>query len=136
MSLTLDVAEKMVQAAKAKATDMGCILSVAVVDSGGFLITGSRMDDSGPLNLKIAEDMAFTAAMFKAPGQEVMPFASEPWFQSMVTRMQGRLVPADGLLPITIGGEVVGGIGAAGASDQQDLDVCQAALNALANNFR
>ena len=136
MPLTLEVAEKMVRVAKAKATELGCTLSVAVVDSGGYLVTGSRMDGSTPLTLKIAEDMAFTAAMFKAPGQKIMPFASQPWFQSLVTRMQGRLVPADGLLPIEIGGEVVGGIGAAGASDQQDLDVCEAAVDALTNNFR
>lgn len=136
MPLTLEVAERMVQVAKAKAVEMGCNLSVALVDSGGYLITGSRMDGSTPLTLKVAEDMAFTAAMFRAPGKKILPFASKPWFQSLVTRMQGRLVPADGLLPIEIGGEVVGGIGAAGGSAEQDLDVCQAAVDALKNNFR
>ena len=136
MPLSLEVAERMVQVAKAKAIEMDCTLSVAVVDSGGYLITGSRMDHSTPLTLMAAEDMAFTAAMFKAPGQKIMPLASKPWFQSMVTRMKGRLVPADGLLPIEIGGEFVGGIGAAGGSAEQDLDVCQAAIDALTNNFR
>ena len=43
---------------------------------------------------------------------------------------------AEGELPIEIGGEVVGGIAAAGGTAEQDLACCEAALTALNKNFR
>ena len=50
MPLSLDVAEKMADAAKAKAVAMGCSVSVAVVDNGGYTLTVSRMDGALPLS--------------------------------------------------------------------------------------
>ena len=58
MPLTLEVAEKMIGAAKAKATDMGCAVSIAVVDSGGFTVAVARMDGAVPLTASTAVDMA------------------------------------------------------------------------------
>ncbi|MCH8087377.1 MAG: heme-binding protein [Chloroflexi bacterium] len=136
MPLSLEVAEKMLQAAKAKAVDMECSVSVAIVDSGGYVITVSRMDGAVPLTANAAADMAYTAAMFRAPGDKILPFASRPWFQSLVISTGGKLVPAEGEMPIEVGGSIVGGIGAAGGTTEQDVACCQAALTALKNNFR
>lgn len=136
MSLTLEVAEKLVQAAKDKAEEMGCTLSVAVVDSGGYAITVSRMDGAVPITAKAATEMAYTAAMFRAPGTAILPLATKPWFQSLVVSSGGQVIPAEGELPIEMEGEVVGGIAAAGATAEQDLACCEAALEALKNNFQ
>ena len=136
MPLALSVAEKMLQVAKAKAVEMGCSLSVAIVDSGGYLVAVSRMDESVPLTANAAIDMAYTAAMFRAPGTKILPLAARPWFQSLVISSGGKLVPAEGEMPIEIGGEVVGGIAAAGGTNEQDVACCEAALEALENNFR
>ena len=136
MPLSLEVAEKMADAAKAKAVEMGCSMSVAIVDNGGYTITVSRMDGALPLSSDEAINMAYTAVMFRAEGAKIMTMVGRPWFQSMVISTQGKIVPADGEMPITIGGEIVGGIAAAGASNEQDVACCVAALEALKNNFR
>ena len=136
MPLSLDVAEKMADAAKAKAVEMDCSVSVAIVDNGGYTLTVSRMDGALPLSADEAINMAYTAVMFGAEGAKIMTMVAKPWFQSMVISTQGKIVPADGEMPITIGGEIVGGIAAAGASNEQDVACCVAALEALKNNFR
>ncbi|MFQ5933609.1 MAG: heme-binding protein [Dehalococcoidia bacterium] len=136
MPLTLEVAERMVRVARSKAVEMGCNVSIAVVDSGGYLLTLSRMEAAVPITAKAAEEMAFTAAMFKTAGKNILPYANRPWFQSLVTLTEGKVMPADGELPIEIGGEVVGGIAAAGGTADQDLQCCEAAVEALKNNFR
>ena len=136
MPLSLEVAEKMADVAKAKAAEMGCSVSVAVVDNGGYTLTVSRMDGALPLSADEALNMAYTAVMFGAEGNKIMTMAGRPWFQSMVISTQGKIVPADGEMPIRIWGELVGGIAAAGASNEQDVACCVAALEALRNNFR
>ena len=136
MPLSLEVAEKMADAAKAKAVEMDCSMSVAIVDNGGYTITVSRMDGALPLSADEAINMAYTAVMFGAEGAKIMTMVAKPWFQSMVISTQGKIVPADGEMPITISGEIVGGIAAAGASNEQDVACCVAALEALKNNFR
>ena len=135
MPLSLEIAEKMAEAAKAKAAEMCCSLSVAIVDNGGYTLTVSRMDGALPLTADEAINMAYTAVMFGAEGAKIMTMVAKPWFQSMVISTQGKIVPADGEMPIEIGGEIVGGIAAAGASNEQDVACCVAALEALKNNF-
>ena len=136
MPLSLEVAEKMVAAAKEKAVEMGCVVAVAVVDSGGYTVTASRMDGLPPLTADEAINMAYTAVMFGAEGSKIMPMVGRPWFQSMVISSRGRIVPADGEMPIVMDGQIVGGIAAAGASNEQDVACCVAALEALENGFR
>ena len=135
MSLSLEVAEKMLQVAKARAVEMACSVSVAIVDSDGYVIAVCRMDGVDPLEVTAAIDMAYTAAMFRASGDKILPLASKPWFQSLVVSTRGKLVPAEGEMPIEIGGSIVGGIAAAGGTAEQDVACCEAALTALKNRF-
>ena len=131
MTLTLELAETMADAAKAKAREMDCSVCVAVVDKGGYVITVSKMDGCLPLAADEATNMAYTAAMFGETGTEIVKMVGRPWFQSMIIATQGRIVPADGQMPIVIDGEIVGGIAAGGASNEQDVACCIAALDAL-----
>lgn len=131
MPLTLELAEMMVDAAKAKAAEMGCSVCVAVVDKGGHVITVSKMDGCLPLAAVEATNMAYTAAMFGEKGSEIVKMVSRPWFQSMIIATQGKIVPADGAMPIEIDGEIVGAIAAGGASNEQDVACCVAALDSL-----
>ena len=133
MPLTLALAELMVDAAKDKASEMGCSVCVAVVDEGGFVITVSKMDGCLPLAADEAMNMAYTAAMFGEKGSEIMKMVSNPWFQSMIIATQGRIMPADGEMPIEIDGDIVGAIATGGASNEQDVACCLAALEALKN---
>ena len=45
--------------------------------------------------------------------------------------MGGRMLPAQGAVPVLKDGELVGAIGGSGATAQQDEDCAQAGLDAL-----
>lgn len=132
MSLTLETAEKIVEAGVAKAKELGCVVAVAVADDGGYTMAVSRMEGGIPLTADVAENMAYTAAVFRAAGKDLLPYAEQPWFVSLVTSSGGKVIAADGLLPIVIDGEVEGGVGAAGGTAEEDLACCEAGLAAIA----
>jgi uncharacterized protein GlcG (DUF336 family) len=136
MPLSLEVAEKMLQVAKARSVEMECSVSVAIVDSDGYVIAVCRMDGVAPLEVNAAIDMAYTVAMFRASGDRILPLASKPWFQSLAISTGGKLVPAEGEMSIEIGGSVVVGRAAAGGTAEQDVACCEAALTGLKNHFR
>ena len=89
------------------------------------------MDGALALSADASINMAYTAAMFGKDGVKIIPFVSRPWFQSMVISTSGKIVAAEGEMPIMIGDTVVGGIGAAGASSDQDVACCLAAIKAF-----
>ena len=107
--------------------------AIAVVDSGGHVILVERIDGTFPAGADISVGKARTAVMFKRPtrgiedtinkGRDAMiPVAAVTWF-----------TPLQGGIPITVGGEIVGGIGVSGASSaQQDEEIAIAGAQALA----
>lgn len=107
--------------------------AIAVVDAGGHVIRVERLDGTFPAGADISVGKARTAVMFKRPtrgieetinkGRDAMiPVAAVTWF-----------TPLQGGIPITINGEIVGGIGVSGASSaQQDEEIAIAGAEALA----
>jgi glc operon protein GlcG len=107
--------------------------AVAVVDAGGHTILVERLDGTFPAGTDISVGKARTAVMFKRPtrgieetinkGRDAMiPVAAVTWF-----------TPLQGGIPITVDGEIVGGIGVSGAaSAQQDEEIAIAGAQALA----
>ncbi|MBI4494209.1 MAG: heme-binding protein [Chloroflexi bacterium] len=133
MALTLEAAQKMVQVGVATAEGRGLRVSIAVVDSGGYVVAVGRMDKAAPLTPDIAHGKAAAAALFRRSGLEMQqrwaPGAPVP--SAMIVRMGGRFVPTQGGLPIRVGEDVIGAIGFSGASSQEDEEIAQAALEAV-----
>jgi uncharacterized protein GlcG (DUF336 family) len=127
--VSLEIAQKMVQAAVAEARRAGLQEAIAVVDSGGRLVAFARMDNTQLASIDIAMGKAVTANSVKrstkALQDSVAPGTSTP-------RMAGLpgILPIDGGLPILIDGKIVGAIGAAGATAPQDGEVAAAGLAA------
>jgi uncharacterized protein GlcG (DUF336 family)/mannose-6-phosphate isomerase-like protein (cupin superfamily) len=132
--LTRDGAHRAVAAALAYAREHGAPGgAVAIVDSGGHTILVERLDGTFPAGTDISVGKARTAVMFKRPtrgieetinkGRDAMiPVAAVTWF-----------TPLQGGVPITVNGEIVGGIGVSGASSaQQDEEIAIAGAQALA----
>jgi glc operon protein GlcG len=106
--------------------------AIAVVDAGGHVILVERIDGTFPAGTDISVGKARTAVMFKRPtrgieetinkGRDAMiPLAAVTWF-----------TPLQGGIPITVNGEIVGGIGVSGASSaQQDEEIALAGAQAL-----
>jgi uncharacterized protein GlcG (DUF336 family) len=111
MSLTLDEANRMVTAAISKAREMGIGQSIAVVDAGGHLLAFNRTEGSMWLAAHAAQGKA-VASSAMGWSSATIP-ADNPVIQSIFAALGGRMVPAQGALPIIRDGQVAGAIGAA-----------------------
>jgi glc operon protein GlcG len=65
--ISLQKAEEAIHAAIAEANKRGWQLNIAVVDSGGNLVTFSRMDGAQLASISIAEHKARASAKFRRP---------------------------------------------------------------------
>lgn len=126
--VTLEEAEALVQAALRKGRELGIEITVAVVDAGGRLVALSRMEGVRFAVNDIAWGKAFTAAAFQRDA-EIMP--ASPFFTSAFAVAGNQVVPLKAGLPITRGDHVLGAVGCAGGSGDQDLECSKAALAAL-----
>ena len=128
--LTLEIARALIDAGEAVARESGLALSFAVVDAGGHVIAVARMDDADWITPEVALGKAWTAAAFRAPSdaqgqkaKDLVAFAG-----SISAATHGRYTPQIGGLPIVVDGAPAGGMGASGATGQEDEAVVRAAL--------
>ena len=72
-SISAELAQKMVDEAVAKATELGVAENVAILDDGGNLKAFRRMDGAPILCIEIAQNKAYTA-LFGVPTQDFFDF--------------------------------------------------------------
>jgi uncharacterized protein GlcG (DUF336 family) len=113
--LSLELAQKAVNAALDKCKVDGYSVSVAVVDRGGNLLTQSRHPMAGPHTIGSSQGKAFTSASMGRPSGDLAKMIGEKPFLEGLRDMDHRLVILGGGLPIVFNGERVGGIGVGGA---------------------
>jgi uncharacterized protein GlcG (DUF336 family) len=127
-SISSDLAQKMVDAAVAKAREIGVNENVAILDDGGNLKAFSRMDGAPIPTIEIAQNKAYTA-LFGVSTQEFFNFIQgDPSLLAGIPTL-ARVAAWGGGFPIKVNGEVVGAIGVSGApAVQNDVDCARAAL--------
>ena len=126
-SISSELAQKMVDAAVAKASAIGVAQNVAVLDDGGNLKAFSRMDGAAILAIDIAQNKAYTA-LFGFSTQDFFNFIQgDPSLLAGIPQL-ARVSAFGGGFPIKIGGAIVGAIGVSGGTVQQDVDCAQAGL--------
>jgi glc operon protein GlcG len=130
--LTLELARGLIAAAEEEARSRELRLSFAVVDAGGHVVAIARMDGADWITPDVALGKAWTAAAFRAPSdaqgqkaKDLVAFAG-----SISAATHGRYTPQIGGLPLEIDGVVAGGMGASGATGQEDEQVVRAAIEA------
>ena len=128
MSVPAEKAIQMVRTAHDEAAKQDTAVTAVVVDESGRLVALGRMDRARPVTVDIAMNKAYTAASFQQPTSELASVASQTWFQSLIVSSSGRVMAGGGALPIVEGGHVVGAIGVAGGTDEQDQRCAEAAL--------
>ena len=134
MKLTLHQARMAMEAAEAKAREIGVAVSVVVVDEHGALIAVNRMDRAIPISPRFAFAKAFTSASLGTPSEGLADYAKEgkPYF-GVTTIFGGELTPIAGGMPVIKEENVLGGIGVGGSMDvMQDVECCKAAVAAIA----
>ena len=132
-TLTLALAEQFLDAAKAEALKQGWTMSFAVVDVSGRQVALIRMDVARWMTTQVAQAKAFTAATFRRPSAAVEDFAEQrpDLFQSLTQLIDEPMLLAGGGLPIIIEGILLGGVGASGGTEAEDIDCAQVGLDAI-----
>lgn len=129
-SITIESAQKLIEAAVAKAKESGVPQSVAVLDEGGLLKAFCRMDGASLVSIEVAQNKAYTALVGMSSGEFFESIKSDPALLAGVPHIP-RIAIFGGGFPICIGGAVVGGIGVSGGTVEQDIACAQSALEVL-----
>src|SRR3979490_1851074 len=107
-SISSELAQKMVDAAVAKAEQIGVRENVAILDDGGNLTAFSRMDGAPILCIEIAQNKAYTA-LFGVSTHELFDFIKgDPSLLAGMPTL-ARMAAWGGGFPIQGDGEIAGG---------------------------
>jgi uncharacterized protein GlcG (DUF336 family) len=127
----LDLAERLLRGVREEADRRGLAMGAAVVDRSGLLVAALRMDSAQTIALPLAIDKAWTAVACGLP--------TERWAEStqpggvdwgLNTTLGGRFVVFAGGLPVSVDGDVCGGLGVSGAAAAVDRACAEAGLRA------
>jgi uncharacterized protein GlcG (DUF336 family)/mannose-6-phosphate isomerase-like protein (cupin superfamily) len=132
-TLTIDGAKKVIAGAVAYARKNNAPGGViAVVDDGGNLMALERLDGTFAAGANISIGKARTAVLFKRPTKAFEDIIKNGR-TAMVALPDAYFTPLQGGVPITIDGQIVGGVGVSGAaSAQQDEELAIAGANVFA----
>lgn len=131
-------AERMIAACFAAQAAAGYAkVNVVVVDDGGRLIAAARQDGACKACTEIAQNKAITASLYAAPTRAMADLSFGVKRDGVDAGLPGAafvpgLVAFAGGLPIkSQAGDVIGGIGVSGASEDEDESCAKAGLSAL-----
>ena len=129
-TLTIEGARKVIASAIAYAKKNNAPGGViAVVDDGGNLMALERLDGTFAAGANISIGKARTAVLFKRPTKAFEDIIKNGR-TAMVALPDAYFTPLQGGVPITIDGQIVGGVGVSGAaSAQQDEELAVAGAN-------
>lgn len=120
-------AMKMLTAIRERADQSEDSLAVAIVDEHGALLAFLRTDGCRLSSIQIAQNKAYTAAREHVPSKTLGNSSKENGFP-MTNFGELRYVTWGGGLPIIHEGEVIGGIGVSGLTEDEDIDYAAYAL--------
>ena len=132
--LTLEGARAILAAAAKKAREIKVPMNIAIVDDGAHLLVFARMDGAKLSSIEVALTKARAAALRRAPSGP-SPASGEPsavLSLGLSLATDGKLTPIRGGLPLVVSGQCVGGIGVSAGTEDEDVQVAQAGVDALA----
>ena len=126
--LTLDDARRIAAAAETEALANAWRVVIAVVDDGGHLLYLQRSHDTQFGSVKLAIKKAQAAVAFQRPTK-----AAEDAVLSgrLIHLALPGVIPAEGGVPLTRDGQIIGGLGISGVRSFQDGQIAQAGADAL-----
>lgn len=133
-SLTLSQANKIVEAALAKARQMKIKpLAVAVLDSSGHLKSLQREDEASMFRVDVAMGKAWAAVGMGASSRTLLARAKEnpQFYGALAATAQGKFLPQTGAVLIKdAAGNILGAAGASGGTGDEDEAACIAGIEA------
>ena len=125
--ISLDRADAMLNLAVAESKKRNWKMNIAVVDSGGNLVSFKRMDGAQIASIAIAEAKARASANFR---RETKAFEAGIQNGNNYLITLPGVVASRGGIPIVDGGRIIGAIGCSGGTGAQDEVICKAAITA------
>jgi uncharacterized protein GlcG (DUF336 family) len=121
-SLSSGIALAMAETTMAVCKANGYAVSVTVVGRSGEIILQVRGDNTGPHTVENSMRKAYTARTFRVPSGEIVTrLKNDPTFALIHLN---NVIANQGALPIKVGDEVIGGIGASGAPGGDKDEAC------------
>lgn len=128
MGVTLDLAEKLSEAAKAKAKEIGVPMNIAIVDEGANLVSFHRMDNAWLGSVDISIKKAKTARFFDMNSGEIGKLSQPGGPLYNIEHSNGGLITFPGGVVLKdTSGKIIGAVGVSGGSVEQDHEVAMAA---------
>jgi len=128
LKLTLEGAQKIVDAVLKEAKAQKRQISVAVLDAGGHLVAFARTDKASLTTIAIAENKARCAAYTAFPTGKASKAGNErsDFHALAITLAAGtdKMVLMQGGVPIIVNGECIGGVAVSGAG-HSDGEIAQ-----------
>ncbi len=125
--LTHEASLKMLAAGVARAQELGVRVALAVCDQSCETVAFLTMDGARHFAGRTTTKKAKTAASQRLP----TGYAEDHRVVSMQIRMDGDFTNVRGGFPVIVNGETIGGVGAGGASQDEDVEVAKAMLLAI-----
>jgi ATP:cob(I)alamin adenosyltransferase len=131
-NLGLATSDLLIEAGMRRAHEIGVPMVLAIVDDSGALLQLRRMDDALLVSIDLAPNKAKTAAAVRVPTHELAKVAQPGGPLYGIDANMPNLTLVGGGLLLMQNGAVVGAVGVSGGSVEQDIDVAQAMVAALA----
>ena len=133
MGINYDLAEKALKAAVRKAKTLNIPVSIAVVDTGGHLVSFARLDSVYGV-IDFAVKKAKTAVMFGVDSDIMGSIiaGADMHGYGMLNSNGGLLTIGGGVVIKNTQGEIIGAIGSSGGSPEQDKEIATAGASGIA----
>jgi len=128
MPITLEQAQKAIDAAQAQAVKMKLLYAFAVVEPSGDLVYFRKMTGAPYSAIQLAQGKAVTAARYRRPTKFF--FDQVEGGHQFFMSFPGAL-PVPGGIPIIADGKLIGAIGVSGGNSEQDIEIATPGANAL-----
>ncbi|MDD1475448.1 GlcG/HbpS family heme-binding protein [Arthrobacter sp. H16F315] len=130
-TITLEEAQRVIEAAARKATEIGQPMDIAVVDAGGNLKAHARMDGANIGSITIAINKAYTSIAFQCESGDLQEVTRPHGpIYGLNDAHGGRLVVFPGGIPLVRDGKIMGAIGVSTGTIEQDQEVATAGAGA------
>lgn len=133
MNITYNDASKALNASINKAKELHIPVSIAVVDTGGHLVSFARLDSVYGV-VDFAVKKAKTAVMFGVDSEVMgtIVAAAEIHGYGMINSNEGLLTITGGVVIKDVSGNIIGAIGCSGGTVEQDGEIAKAGARVLA----
>jgi uncharacterized protein GlcG (DUF336 family) len=117
-------AQSLTQAAAAEASKRDWAMNIAVVDSGGNLVSFLRMDNAQLASIPISEHKARVAVRYRRPTKALEDGVQKSDLKYLATL--DDVIASRGGIPLIEDGKIIGAIGCSGGTGSQDEATCMA----------